>query len=403
MTTVIFMSIQATTIFFVMFYDFLRKRKIRSKNFIFPSLTPQSINIKDSQIRTYTEGKSLYKEMLEDISNAKETIMFETYIWKDDIVGREFKRELIKAARRGIKVYVVFDGFGNFIVPRIFKRFPKIPNLHVLEFPFFRHGLLTLNPRKTGRDHRKILVVDSEIAYIGGYNIGALYRDKWRDTHIRIKGSTVWELENAFINFWNTFSKKNSHKIPDLGAKEWDSNIRVAVNNPNRLLFPVRGLYIDAFDRATKNIWITQAYFVPDKEITEGLIKAARRGVDVKILMPEKSNHIVADWVASSYFDTLLNAGVEIWLYKNTMIHAKTCTVDGRWSTVGTANIDRLSLMGNFEINVQIWSKRFANCMQNIFIKDLTNCRRLTLEERNNVRIMERITEKILRPLGFII
>lgn len=169
------------------------------------------------------------------------------------------------------------------------------------------------------------------------------------------------------------------------------------------MLFPVRGLYIDAFDRATKNIWITQAYFMPDKEILEGLIKAARRGVDIKILLPEKSNHIVADWIASAHFNRLLDAGIEIWLYQNTMIHAKTCTVDGRWSTIGTANIDRLSMAGNFEINMQVWSKRLAKRMEDIFENDLSNSRRLTLEEWNSRKYIQRITERILLPLDKIL
>lgn len=403
MVVTVFMILQVVTVSAVMLFDYVRKRTTRAKSFTFPALPPKNTVINDSTIRTYTEGKTLYSEMIKDISNAKESIMFETFIWKNDIVGREFKRELIKAARRGVKVYIVFDGFGNFVVPRMFKRFPKTPNLHILEFPIIRYGLLTLDPRKLGRDHRKILIVDKNIGYVGGYNIGSLYRDKWRDTHMRIQGPFVWELENAFINFWNTFSSKKQKKINDVGAKKWDSNIRAAVNNPNRMLFPVRGLYIDAFDRATKNIWITQAYFMPDKEILEGLIKAARRGVDIKILLPEKSNHIVADWIASAHFNRLLDAGIEIWLYQNTMIHAKTCTVDGRWSTIGTANIDRLSMAGNFEINMQVWSKRLAKRMEDIFENDLSNSRRLTLEEWNSRKYIQRITERILLPLDKIL
>lgn len=401
--TIIFAIIQSITISGVMLFDYFRKRYIRIKNFTFPSLPPKTIQIKDSKIKTYTEGKSLYKDMLKDINSAKKYILFETYIWKDDIVGRNFKKELIKAARRGIKVFIVFDSFGNLVIPRIFKRFPKIPNLYVIEFPIMRHGLLTLNLRQTGRDHRKILVVDGKKGYVGGYNIGSLYKDKWRDTHMRIIGSTVWEIENAFVVFWNNVKKKHLPHIYQPGTKSWDSNVRAAVNNPSRLLYPVRGLYIDSIDRARKNIWITQAYFIPDKEILEALIKAARRGVDVKILIPEKSNHIIADWVASAYFDKLLDAGVEIWLYKNAMIHAKTCTVDGRWSTIGTANIDRLSMTGNFEINIQIWSKRLAERMEDIFRNDLSNSIQLPVSKWQERSIMQRVIEKILRPLSPIL
>src|SRR5699024_2790590 len=173
----------------------LRKRREPAEGG-FPRTDPKAVGVAGSDLTVYTYGEDLFAAMLEAIRGAREFIFFETYIWKDDDVGREFKRELIAAAERGVQVYVIFDSFGNLVVPWAFKRFPA--SVHTLKFPLWRPGILTLNLRKSGRDHRKIVVVDGEVGFVGGYNIGALYATHWRDTHLRLQGPAVWELDNAF-------------------------------------------------------------------------------------------------------------------------------------------------------------------------------------------------------------
>ncbi|WP_434081614.1 phospholipase D-like domain-containing protein [Sanguibacter sp. Z1732] len=153
-------------------------------------------------------------------------------------------------------------------------------------------------------------------------------------------------------------------------------------------------------DRAEHHIYITQAYFIPDREILRGLIAAARRGVDVRVVIPEISNHIVTDWAARSHYTQLLDAGVTLWLFQDAMMHAKTMTVDGRWSTIGTANIDRLSLIGNFEINLELFDAALAQHMEDIFAVDLTNCRQLTAEEWNARSLGHRVLERLIRPFS---
>ncbi|MDO5035249.1 MAG: phospholipase D-like domain-containing protein, partial [Actinomycetaceae bacterium] len=344
----------------------------------FPALAPLNTNVGKNQVRTYTEGSSLYSDMLAAIENATDYIYFETFIWKSDKVGQRFKQALIRAAHRGVKVFCTFDGFGNLVVNPAFKRFPKHPNLHVIILPTVRLGALTLNIRKTGRDHRKVLVVDGNIGFVGGYNIGTLYEQEWRDTHVRIKGPAVWELEMGFVDYWNARRWKHMPALPDQGARAWESNIYAALNQPNKMLFPVRGLYIDALERANDRALITSAYFIPDREILAALVAAAKRGVKIKVLVPERSNHVVADWISRAYYDDLIAAGIEIWQYQHAMIHAKTATVDGRWATVGTANIDRLSMYGNYEINIQTWSRSHAKQMEQIFENDLSTSVKLS-------------------------
>jgi len=158
-------------------------------------------------------------------------------------------------------------------------------------------------------------------------------------------------------------------------------------------------MYLEAINRASTNIWMTSAYFIPDADFVEALTNAARRGVDVRLLVPLKSNHVVADWLSRGYFSQLLGAGVRIFRFKDAMVHAKTSTVDGSWSTVGTANIDRLSLTGNYEINVEIIDPELAGSLEEIFRVDESNCLQLTEDEWEARDIYRRFTEFLLNPL----
>lgn len=394
---------QAVAIAAIHTIDRMRRSRVPGGLRGFPTLPPDDTEVKDNVVRTYTEGTTLYADMLEAINNAQNTIMFESFIWRADETGQRFKDALIAAARRGVNVFIIYDGFGSFNQGFQFFRLPDLPTLHVRRFPTFRPGILTLNIRKTGRDHRKILVCDSDVAFVGGYNIGDDFGYEWRDTHVRITGPAVWELENGFSDFWNHFKHKNQPSLPNKGAKEWSSKVTAAFNLPSRMLFPVRGLYIDAMDRATKSIHITSAYFIPDREILQALVSARRRGVRVQVLIPEYSNHIMADWIAWPYYGELLREGVEIWLYRHAMVHSKTMTVDHKWSTIGTANIDRLSMQGNFEVNMQFYSAALADRMEEIFANDLTTARQLSIDEWERRPIIARVIEHLLRPFEFIV
>lgn len=361
-----------------------------------PNTPPREVTVETNQLTTYTYGAHVYDAMLEAINAATDHVYLVSYIWKGDEVGQQFKDAVIAAADRGVNVCLVFDGFANLVVPRDFKTFPA--NVHVLQFPTVRYFAF-VDIRRTGRDHRKALVVDGKVGFVGGYNIGSLYATQWRDTHLRVQGEAVWELGNTFVDFWNRHKSRGLPLLGDSGTPNWKPAIRAARNEPSRVVYPVRGLYLEAIDRSTKHIWITQAYFIPDREIQEGLMAAAARGVDVRVILPQRSNHVVADVVARSYFAKLLAGGVRLFLYQDAMVHAKTATVDGEWTTVGTANIDRLSLTGNYEVNLEILDKSQAESMQDIFRSDLTNCEELTLAMWEDRTLIHRGAEQILRPL----
>ncbi|WP_182142740.1 MULTISPECIES: phospholipase D-like domain-containing protein [unclassified Schaalia] len=394
---------QFTAVGAVYAIDKVRKMRIPGGQHGFPTMPPQEVLVGDNAIQAYTEGTTLYADMIKAIDSAKTTVFFETYVWRSDAVGFAFKEALVRAAQRGVEVFVIYDGFGSFKSAPALKFFPNLPTLHVHRVKELRIGLFLGDMRRTGRNHRKILVVDDAVGFVGGFNIGKDFGMEWRDTHIRLVGPAVRILSVGAQEFWNTFRDRDQPMLPEGEELPWDDQITAAFNLPSHLLFPVRLQYIDAFRRATQSLEITTAYFIPDREILRELVLAARRGVKVRVLIPEYSNHILADWVARPYFGELLGAGVEIWLYQHAMIHSKTVVSDGFRSIVGTANIDRLSMMGNFEVTMQIDDPGFAERMEAIFENDLTTARPLTIEEWMGRPIVTRVLERLVRAFNLVV
>jgi cardiolipin synthase A/B len=377
------------------------RRRGKRRAVSFPTGPSATVPVGDGEVTTYTFGADLYGDMIAAIEAAERQILLETYIWKADEVGHRFKRALEAAAARGVEVYLIYDAFANLVVSPRFKRFPA--TIKVLRYPVYAAGWRPFDLRRYGRDHRKILVVDESIGFVGGYNIGAAYETEWRDTHVRVTGPGVWDLKRAFADFWNLNRRRRfrASERPLLleTASTWEPTIRFHRNVPRLWMFPIRSMYIEAITRASRNIWLTTAYFLPDPDFAEALTAAARRGVDVRLLIPAKSNHVVADWISRGYFSQLLSSGVKVLRYRDAMVHAKTATIDGTWSTVGTANIDRLSLTGNYEINVEIIDPRLAGSLEDIFRVDESHSLELTRAEWEARDIYRRFTEFVLNPL----
>ena len=398
-TLLTILGIQLVVAISMSLVDSYRRRGKKPKPF--PTTDPSTVDVGDGTVTTYTFGRDLYADMIAAIEGARRQVLLETYIWKGDVVGERFKRALADAADRGVEVYVIYDGFANLVVSPVFKHFPA--NMLVLKYPVYAAGWRFFDLRRYGRDHRKILVVDDSVGFVGGYNIGDAYETEWRDTHVRITGPGVWDLKRAFADFWNLNRRRRirASERPLLleTASEWESKIRVQRNVPRLWMFPIRAMYLEAINRSSHNVWMTTAYFLPDQDFIDAMKDAARRGVDVRLLLPLKSNHIVADWISRGYFSQLLDAGVKILRYKGAMVHAKTATVDGTWSTVGTANIDRLSLRGNYEINVEVIDAELAANLERIFLVDEANCAPLTSFEWETRDLHRKFTESFLAPL----
>src|SRR6476620_3306320 len=288
--------------------DSYRRRGKKPKPF--PTTSPMSVPVGQGEVTTYTFGTDLYDDMIAAIEGAERQILFETYIWKGDEIGQRFKDALAAAADRGVEVYCIYDAFANLVVPPAFKRFPD--TIKVLKYPVYAAGWRFFDMRRYGRDHRKILVVDDAVGFVGGYNIGAAFATEWRDTHVGITGPGVFDLSRTFADSWNLNRRPRHGSRPLLleTAADWEPRIRVHRNVPRLWMFPIRSMYLEAVARASHHIWMTHAYFIPDPDFVDAIVAAARRGVDVRLLLPATSNHVIADWLSRGYYGEMLAAGV---------------------------------------------------------------------------------------------
>ncbi|MCL6423580.1 phospholipase D-like domain-containing protein [Brachybacterium sp. JHP9] len=355
-------------------------------------------SVRDSRLTIYTSGSDVYADMLAAIDGAEHTVLMETFIWKGDEMGARFVDAFNRAAERGVDVHVLYDGFGNLVVDRKFYRTIS-PKVHVRRLPGFARPYWQGILRHTGFNHSKILIVDDETGFVGGYNIGSLYSRQWRDTHLRAEGPVVWGLRNSMRRVWNEVAKDSQAEVAWIPPDEWDPAMRVSANLPLQLVYPIRQTYLEAIERAQDHIYLNTPYFIPDQQVLHALVDAAQRGVDVRVMIPKKSNHIVADFAARGSYGQLLDAGVTILLYEAAMIHAKTATIDGIWSTIGTANIDRLSLSFNYETNVEIIDRDFAAEMEKVFAADSEHCETLQSPRWRERHPIARLTEQALVPL----
>lgn len=216
----------------------------------FAHLHPPAVALGANRLQVYTCGSALYDAMLAAIDSARESVYIESFIWKDDAVGREFKDRLACTVAAGVAVYIIFDGFGNTVVPRAFKTF--LPPIHALEYQAIRRPWHALDPRRYATDHRKLLVVDGHIGFLGGFNLGALYRIAWRDTHLRIEGPAAADLANKFAQFWNAHGPRHERieRIRRREPRRFDPAIHLWGNDALWLTFPIRNMYIAAFERA---------------------------------------------------------------------------------------------------------------------------------------------------------
>lgn len=353
-------------------------------------------------IKLYPDYGRLYEDMLAEIEQAENYIFVETFMWLNDEVGTRFVDALARKAREGVNVYAIFDELANLSQPESFKEFPA--GINTLRFRSFDNPARVIgvfNLRNVHRTHRKILSVDGRVAFAGGFNIGELFT-RWRGTHFRIRGEQVHELERTFAGFWNTHRSEKLPGIPTPEGRSWNPALVFHSNDPYHHTHPIRDLYLRNIDKAEKRIRITSAYFTPGVALREKMMDAARRGVDVQVLFPKYSNHALVDWLSRSHIGSMLQAGVKVFVYKDFMIHAKTATVDGEWSTVGSANLDSLSMFGLHETNLEIYDEQVAESLDAMFELDKTNAEELTLESWENRPLPVKLVEGALTPLRVV-
>jgi cardiolipin synthase len=364
---------------------------------------------KGNKVTLLADGPATYAAMFNAIQNAKDHINLESYIFEDDETGCKFSDLLLQKQAEGVQVNVIYDSLGSLAVADAFFQRLRDGGIQVVNF----NPLNPLSSREewglTHRDHRKILIVDGKVAINGGINISEVYsrspftRKKkvkgqihWRDTDVQIEGPAVAEFQKLFLDTWQKqkgpdLSERNNY-FPAL-IEKGTALVRVVGSTPgesNRVPFI---MYVSAITFAEHSIHLTNSYFIPDEQIVKALTDAAGRGVDVTIILPGITDSTLAFYAQRYHYSELLKSGVKIYEHKTSLLHAKTAVIDEVWSTVGSTNMDYLSLLHNDEVNAVILSREFAVEMEKMFVKDLENSRQIHRDEWKKRPLFPKIRE----------
>lgn len=364
----------------------------------------------DNDVQVFNDGAAKFDALIHDLEQAKDHIHFQYYILRLDNLGKRIYEVLIRKAKQGVKVRVLFDDIGS---RGLRKKHLKELVAHGGEVEAFFPAVLPLiNPRLNYRNHRKIVVIDGRIGYVGGFNVGDEYLGLnkrfgyWRDTHLRIEGSAVHPLQTRFILDWNQASEKNDIEyaeryfpaIPRKGSV----GMQIVSSGPDEQWEQIKDGYLKMIFIAKKYIYIQTPYFIPDVSFLDALRIACLSGIDVRIMIPNKPDHMFVYWATYCNVGLLLKAGAKVYIYENGFLHTKQIVVDDELSTVGTANIDVRSFKLNFEINAFIYDREKSHELAELFEQDMLLSTELTyemyLERSRMIKIKESIS-RLLSPI----
>ncbi len=377
-----------------------------------------------NKVELLVDGPQTYDSMFAAINTAKDHINMETFILEPDEIGQRFVAALLQKQRQGIKVNLIYDSVGSAKTPKKFFQPLVDAGTNVLEY----NPINPLQARKgwelNERDHRKLLVVDGKIAYVGGINISSVYssgsqggsfagRSKkgkpsagnkggepsWRDTHLRMEGPVVADFQRLFMATWKKQkgdALNGRHYYPQLTSvgREVVQAIGSSPDDPFSLIYVT---LISAINSAESQVCITNAYFIPDPQMLTALKDAVARGADVRLLLPGKSDSDMVFYASRSFYHELLSAGVRIYEHEDALLHAKTAMIDGVWSTVGSTNLDWRSFLNNQEINAVMLGQDFGDKMQAMFEKDLESAKAITLQDWKKRSLLLRFKEAAAR------
>lgn len=359
----------------------------------------------NNKVSVYIDGNQKFKNLLEDIKNAKNHIHLEYFIIKDSEIGRELKDLLIKKSNEGVKIRILYDDVGCWRF-WFYRKFFNEMKENGIEIVAFLPAKFPLTGGKLNyRNHRKIAIIDGKIGYTGGINIGDEYMGKnkkfgyWRDTHIKIEGNSVYMLQMIFLTDWYYTTKEiiTEDKYFPSPQRCGSSMVQIIASGPDSDWESIRYAYFSAICQAKKSIYIQTPYFIPDESILIALKSAALSGVDVRIVFPKIADHKIVNNASYSYFDDILKSGGRVYLYTNGFIHSKIMTIDNKIASTGSANMDLRSFMLNFEINAFIYDKEIVERMNKDFFEDLNNSEELTLDEFSKRKLGKKVRESIAR------
>lgn len=375
--------------------------------------TNDSLLSQDNEVTIFTDGIEKFNDLISRLETAKHHIHMQYYTVKNDSLGRRVMEVLTRKAEQGVVVRFLYDDIGSrTLKDSFFKDFIMAGGQKAAFFP---SRIPFLNYRVNYRNHRKLVVIDGEIGYIGGFNIGNEYLGLnprfgyWRDTHLRLSGSVVRALQSRFILDWNLASATpvdmDTRYFParsESAAAPGHVPMQIVASGPNETWPHFVYTFLKLIHMAESRILMQTPYFVPEESMLNALRVAALSGIDVRIMIPMKADHLFVHWASLYYVGELLRAGVKCYLYDYGFLHAKTIIVDGKVASVGTANFDIRSLRLNFETNALMFHEETAKKVENTFWKDMEGCMELTLEEYEKrslrIRFLESIS-KLISPI----
>lgn len=390
---------------------FLKNEKIKRKINIIKLLLNNSkaLLTENNKVDVLNNGKETFNSIIYELENAKDHIHVEFYRINDDKIGNKIRKILIQKANEGLTVRLIFDDVGSWRLSKKYINSLKNAGVEVnvfmpVNFPF-------LTSKVNFRNHRKIVVIDGKIGFVGGLNIADKYIDGhkklgfWRDTHLRLEGEAVSSLQVIFIIDWHFVSKEiisdQARYFPDYIIND-RCPVQITTSGPDSDWASIMQAFFAAISTAEKKIFISTPYFLPNESILTALKTAALSGVDVRMILPHKPDSAVAHWSGMSYLSELLNAGIKVFLYKKGFAHAKLLMVDGIFSSVGTANMDNRSFDQNFEVNALIYDEKITEFLEKTFLEDIDNSEQIFADEwatRSRINKVKESLARILSPL----
>ena len=367
-----------------------------------------------NRVELLQDGPLTYQAMLVAINEATDHINMETYILDDDEVGQRFAAALIAAQQRGVRVHLIHDSVGTLGTPTEFFDQLKANSIQVLEFNPVNPLTAKEGWELNSRDHRKLLIVDGRVAFLGGINISSVYSGgsfrqsskvrpggelPWRDTHLQIEGPVIAELQKLFIETWE---KQQGESLPPANyfpklERVSDELVRAIGSSPDDPYSLIYATLISALRSAQAEIWITNAYFVPDPQLLESLKEAAASGVDVRLILPSSTDAWLVFNAGRSHYHELLEAHVKIYERRHALLHVKSAVIDGVWSTVGSTNMDWRSFLHNQEVNVVVLGGNFGDKMREVFLADQAQAQEITLQDWQKRPVSQRFKEQLGR------
>ena len=360
-----------------------------------------------NKARIFDNGKEKFDILMQDLRRARRFIYLQYYIFEDDRIGNAIADILISKAKSGVKVKVIYDHLGNFKVKRKFYRRMREAGVEV--YPFFKISLLHLGARINWRNHRKLCLIDGRVGYIGGMNVADRYIDGgkfgvWRDIHLRVTGPILRSFNHSFCYDWNFMGRPIPEDFTPVDAKASDGEIgmQLVTSGPTGQWGNISLMFLKAIGNAKKSIYLQTPYFLPTEGLLRALQAAALSKIDVRVMIPRRSDSAMLRHASFSYIKDCLRAGIKVYLYEPGMLHGKVIIVDDDFVTVGSTNFDFRSFEHNFEANLFVYSKDFNERMTDIFMRDLEESTRVLpydWEHRPRIDKMKQSVMRLFSPI----